>query len=61
MNTDKEGKEFSIQEVFQDGIYFWGVTDYVKCLKQPGKWVVTYHRCINMCEEWGSAGLFQRS
>ena len=48
MNTDKDAVEFSIHEAFQDGLYFWGVTDYVYCLKQAGKWGVTYHRSTNM-------------
>ena len=48
MNTDEDAVEFRINKAFQDGLYFWGVTDYVYCLKQAGEWGVTYHRSTNM-------------
>ena len=48
MNNDKGGVEYSIHQAFHDGLYFWGTTDYVYCLKQAGKWGVLYHRSTNM-------------
>jgi len=51
MNTDEDAVEFSIHEAFQDGLYFWGTTVFVYCLKQAGIWGVTYHRSTNMNED----------
>ena len=57
MNTDEDPHEFDIHEAFHDGIYFWGLNDImdpypsssrVYCLKQAGKWGVSYHRSTNM-------------
>lgn len=48
MNTDKDAVEYSIHEAFKDGLFFWGVNDYVYCLKPVGVWSVTYHRSTNM-------------
>lgn len=48
MNTDEDAVEFSINEAFKDGIYFWGLEDYVYCLKQADRWGVSYHRSTNM-------------
>ncbi|PFX12774.1 putative uncharacterized transposon-derived protein F54H12.3 [Stylophora pistillata] len=48
MNKDEDPVEYKIKQAFQDGIYFWGTNDYVYCLKQAGKWGVTYHRSTNM-------------
>ena len=48
MNKDEDAVEYKIHQAFQDGIYFWGTNDYVYCLKQAGKWGVTYHRSTNM-------------
>ncbi|PFX11515.1 hypothetical protein AWC38_SpisGene24717 [Stylophora pistillata] len=48
MNKDEDPVEYKINQAFQDGIYFWGTNDYVYCLKQAGKWGVTYHKSTNM-------------
>ena len=48
MNTDEDAVEYKIDEAFQDGIYFWGRTKYVYCLKQTDRWGVNYHRSTNM-------------
>lgn len=48
MNTGKDAKDFRINKAFKDGIYFWGLKDYVYCLKQADRWGVSYHRSTNM-------------
>ena len=52
INTDQNAAEYSIHQVFQDGLYFWGDADYVFCLKQDNKWGVTYHRSTNMHQNY---------